>query len=101
MKKIVVLSALTLTAASLIGCASTPSSTFADESAGTVAVVKAAGKVGYEWRDTGKLIKDAEAAYNAGDKDKAAKLLKKAQEQGQIAQMQAKEQANAKPWYNM
>lgn len=99
MKKIVVLGALALSAASLIGCASGP--TFEEESANAVAVVKAAGKMQYEWRDSGKFIKDAEEAFNAGDKEKATKLLKKAQEQGQMAQAQAKEQAGATPWYGM
>ena len=44
-----------------------------------------AAKLGYEWRDTGKLIKAAEKAAAAGDNDKAIKLANQASEQADDA----------------
>lgn len=44
-----------------------------------------AAKLGYEWRDTGKIIKAAEKAAAAGDNDKAIKLAKQASEQADDA----------------
>ena len=38
-------------------------------------------KLGYEWRDTGKMIKEAEKAAAAGDNDKAIALANKAAKQ--------------------
>jgi len=59
------------------------------------AAQKAAAKVKNEWRDTGKIIKSAEAAAAKGDFEAATKLAKKAEGQGHIAVEQAREQANA------
>lgn len=59
------------------------------------AEIKAAGKVGGEWRDSGKLLKKAEAAAAAGDFAKAIKLANQAEAQGRMGQQQAAEQANA------
>jgi len=44
-----------------------------------------AAKLGYEWRDTGKMIKAAEKAAAAGDNDKAIKLANQASEQSDNA----------------
>ena len=44
-----------------------------------------AAKVGYEWRDTKKLLKKAKAANEAGDSDKAMKLVAQAHEQSSDA----------------
>lgn len=46
---------------------------------------KKAGKVGYQWRDTGKFIKKAEAAMKKKDYSKAVKLAKKANAEGKLA----------------
>ncbi|MCU7956572.1 MAG: SoxXA-binding protein, partial [gamma proteobacterium symbiont of Bathyaustriella thionipta] len=43
---------------------------------------KHAASVKGEWRDTGKLIKQAKAALAAGELDKATKLARKAERQG-------------------
>ena len=51
----------------------------------------------YEWRDTGKLIKKAEAAAKAGDYAKAVKLANKAKTQSTMALAQYEEQKNAGP----
>jgi len=57
--------------------------------------VKAANDAGYEWRDTGKLLKKAAEAAKAGDYATATKLAQKAEFQGKMAQQQGVEQANA------
>ena len=49
-----------------------------------------ARKLGYEWRDTGKLIKQAEKAAAAGDNDKAIALAKQAEQQAENAIAQHK-----------
>lgn len=59
--------------------------------------LKAANAVGYQWRDSGKILKKAEKAAASGDFKKAAKLANQAREQGELALAQAKEQANAGP----
>ncbi|SMN00011.1 hypothetical protein SPONN_1184 [uncultured Candidatus Thioglobus sp.] len=54
---------------------------------------KKAKKAGFEWRDTGKFIKQAK---KAGGK-KCLKLANKAKDQAILAQRQAVDQANAGP----
>ncbi len=53
------------------------------------AAQKKANSVGGEWRDVGKFIKEAEAAANNGDLDKANKLAQKAKSQCEIGHQQA------------
>lgn len=48
-----------------------------------------AKKVGFEWRDTGKMIKKAEKALADGDDAKAIKLANQAEQQAKDAQAQA------------
>ncbi len=80
-----------------VGCASTPDDA-ADAGQTTAASAIAAAKsenakakkMGAEWRDTGKLLKKAEAAMQAGDEAKAIKLADKAKRQAQNAQKQAR-----------
>ena len=50
---------------------------------------KKAKKVGFEWRDTGKMIKKANKLAKAGKKGKAVKLANKAKRQAINAQHQA------------
>ena len=50
-----------------------------------VAANKKADSVGYEWRDAGKIIKDAQAAAKDGNFDEAVKLANKAKAQGDLA----------------
>jgi len=52
-----------------------------------------AKKVGYEWRDTGKLIKKAEKAAAKGDNKKAIALANKARDQAAAAIEQSKTEA--------
>ena len=53
------------------------------------AAQKAAGAVGGEWRDTGKIIKKAEEAAAEGNYASAEKMAKKAEAQGKLGKEQA------------
>ncbi len=106
-----------LLASSLIllgGCASTQSSSSAqakaDETSAQMAVfqtsydnaalaLKTASSVGGEWRDTGKMMKQAKAAAEAGDFAKAEKLIEAAKFQAEMGYQQAMAQKNAGPHY--
>lgn len=52
---------------------------------------------GYEWRDTEKLIKEAQKAAKEGEFDKAVKLANQAKQQSTNAIAQAEEQKDAGP----
>ncbi|HIJ21825.1 MAG: hypothetical protein HON68_01825 [Gammaproteobacteria bacterium] len=58
---------------------------------------KEAAKVGFEWRDTGKILKKAKTAAAGHHYDKAIKLASKAKMQGIAAQAQAADQMHAAP----
>ncbi|OOZ42371.1 hypothetical protein BOW53_00015 [Solemya pervernicosa gill symbiont] len=58
------------------------------------AAAKKAASVKGEWRDTGKIIKGAVKAAEAGDEAKAIKLAHKAQLQGELGYIQATTQTN-------
>jgi hypothetical protein len=79
-----------------VGCASQPPATQATSEAATgeqatAAIAAAKQSVGqaaavdYEWRDSGKLIKEAEAAAKDKDYAQAVKLADEANQQGQVA----------------
>ena len=74
------------------GCATTEEKT---QTAGEIAVAeaeaanKAAKAAGFEWRDTGKLLKYAKKALADGKDDKAVLLANKAKRQAETAQKQA------------
>ena len=53
--------------------------------------------LGFEWRDSRKLLKKAKQINAEGDYDKAKKLVAKAKKQGQVAVAQAHDQRNAGP----
>jgi len=54
-----------------------------------------AASVGGEWRDTGQLIKESQAAAEKGDFDAAIKLADEARFQGEMGFLQAVSQKNA------
>ncbi len=56
---------------------------------------KNAASMNYEWRDTGKMLKMAKEAAATGDYETAEKLARKAEMQGKMAVVQAKEQEQA------
>lgn len=60
---------------------------------------KKAGSVGYEWRDTGKMIKSAEAALKEGKVEDAIKLANKAKRQSENAYAQYEANKGAGPRY--
>lgn len=96
--------AVLLGALLIIGCAGTNAEkkasidpkvqTAIDEA---VAANKNANSVGGEWRDAGKFIKEAKAAAEAGDNEKALALANKAKTQGDLGYEQALSQKNAGP----
>lgn len=101
MKKIALLAAAALLAIS--ACATGPTHTKDDAMNAITAAEQArkeAASVGYEWRDTGKIIKKAKAALQKGDYDTAIKLANKAKRQGILAVQQYEEQKNAGPHFN-
>ncbi|AKH21644.1 hypothetical protein [Sedimenticola thiotaurini] len=57
---------------------------------------KKAASVNGEWRDTGKFIKQAKAAAEAGDYSKAIKLANKAEVEGQLGYEQQVSQSELK-----
>ena len=59
----------------------------------TAAIDKAAA-AHYEWRDSRKILKEAEKAEKSGDHKKAMSLANKAKEQGIIAVAQSKRYAH-------
>ncbi len=68
----------------------------ADAIAAATAAAKKANSVDGEWRDTGMMIKSAQAAADKGDYATAIKLAKKAQEQGELGYQQAVSQKDLK-----
>lgn len=58
------------------------------------AAMAEAKAVGGLWRDTGKILKQAEKAAAAGDYDKAIELANTAEFQGKMGKKQALEQDN-------
>ncbi len=87
----------------LAACASTPSPTSQDEfsrlAAQTENEIRQAEKTGFLWRDTEKLLQEARQTQKAGQHDQAMKLARQAIKQAQLAQQQAKQNANAGPVY--
>ena len=55
---------------------------------------KEAAAVGYEWRDTKKMLKKVKATAEEGDIEKAMKLVAKAHEQSEDAIAQQAREAN-------
>ena len=100
MKKIIQLAAVAVMTISLFACASGPTHTLAqaEKAISTASSANAAvKKVNNEWRDTGKLIKDATKAKDKGDYDVAVNLANKAKNQANNAMAQYKSQKNVRP----
>jgi len=94
MKKVLLVVAATVFVA---GCATGPS--YDELAAQAKSEIKIAKSMDFLWRDTGKILKAAEKANAAGDSGKAKKLAQKALDQAKLAQQQAKDNANIKPYY--
>ena len=94
-------SLLALIFAVAIGCTSTSDSdgsSLEQQAKDAIAAAKKANKeakaVGYEWRDTAKIIKKAEKALGAEDYNKAIKLANKARSQAENAIAQYRSESN-------
>lgn len=109
-----ILSVTALSLALLAGCASNQSDTSAESQAkapsaemtafqqsyeAVASAVKKANSVGGEWRDTGKMMKQAKAAAEKGDFAAANKLLDKAKFQAEVGYQQAMAEKTAGPHY--
>lgn len=84
-------------AATLVLASSTVSADPAAAIAAAEDARKAAAEVGFEWRDTKKMIKEAQAALDAGEKEKAMKLADAAKMQGEMGLKQAELAKEAGP----
>ena len=98
MKKIALLAAV---ATLVLGACATAPTTTKEDAMAAINMAKQesakAEKVNYAWRDTGKIIKQAEEAMKKEDYASAVKLANKAKTQGTLAQQQYEEQKNAGP----
>ena len=91
-KKICGVLALTLVIAGGTGTVVAAGATAEDAEKAIVAAEEArkmAASVSGEWRDTGKMIKQAQAAQKAGEYGKAIELAGQAREQGMLGYEQA------------
>lgn len=89
------LSVALLSLSLITGCASTgdAESVSAEQAIAEAKTANAAAKAAnYEWRDTGKIIKQAEEKLAAGDDEAAIKLANKAKAQAETAIAQAEEE---------
>ncbi len=97
MKKLALIAALALLGS---GCANmqgakAPEMSATDAIAAAEAARKKAASVGYEWRDTGKMIDKAKKAAAANDEATAVKLAVRALHQSENALRQQAEQKEA------
>ncbi|GMR03675.1 MAG: hypothetical protein BMS9Abin22_177 [Gammaproteobacteria bacterium] len=90
----VILVVLSMLAIALAGCATAKYNEYDQVVAQANKEIKLAKKADFLWRDTKKILKKSQKARDDGDIDKALKLAKKALKQAQLAQKQAKDQAN-------
>jgi len=93
---------ITLAFILLFGCASYGTANASQEDYNAAVAdakksLKTADKANFEWRDSGKILKNADKAAKAGDFSVATKLANKAKRQGDLALVQSKQQANAGP----
>ena len=84
------LAILLLTTGLSVGCSAQPEKpSMSPEAASAIKSAHDANKkakaVGYEWRDTGKLLKKAEAAAKKGENESAIKMANKAKSEAMMA----------------
>lgn len=85
-------------AALMAGLIAAGTATAADKAGAEAAIAaaksaqKSANSAGGEWRDTGKMIKDAEKEAAAGNYGTAIELANKAEQQGVLGKQQAMNQ---------
>ena len=84
----------TLSVCLLTPFTSSQAASFADSVKAATSEIDKAKDMGYEWRDSRKLLEKAAKLNKDGDAKKAMKLVEQAKQQGQLAVIQAKSQAN-------
>jgi len=102
MKTTMMFTAVCTLALSLSACQSGPTKTLADANMALKSAMAAnskAKKMYVEWRDTGKILKNARKAKGKGDFDKAVKLANKAEREAINAVKQANDQIPLKLYY--
>ena len=100
MKTIIKLAAACTLALSLAACQSAPTKTLDEANMAIKSAMTANGKAKkmyVEWRDTGKVLKQARAAKGKGQFDEAVKLAGKAERQAINAVKQHEDQKDVKP----
>ena len=73
--------------------ATAPAASDKDAIAAAEKALQTAASVGYEWRDTGKMIKQAKKLSSQGKSAEAIQLARQAEEQGRDAYMQYQEES--------
>ncbi len=97
MKKTVIVLAASLVLGACAGLGHQPK-TFEELAKEAEAAIDKADKVGYEWRDSRKILEAAKKAHVAGDETEAMKLATKALHQGRMAYQQYLDNRDASPW---
>ena len=95
MKKLTTLPLIVLFLASCASSSGTTGVDFATAWAEADAKRKEAAGVGYEWRDTGKMLKKAKEEHEAGNTDAAMKLVAQAMEESTDAIAQYERETTA------
>jgi PBP1b-binding outer membrane lipoprotein LpoB len=90
MKKLI---SIPLAAMLLVSCASVSSDDFPTAWEKADAKRKEAASLGYEWRDTGKMLKKAKKEHEEGNVEAAMKLVKQAMEESTDAIAQAQRES--------
>ncbi len=86
----------------LVACASGPTrddDQFNALAAQAESEIREAEKLGFLWRDTEQYLAEARKAQHEGRVDEATTLVQKSIKQAQLAQQQARDNANARPNY--
>lgn len=93
MQKIILVAALAL-AVTACATAGKGKSSYEQLYARAQSEIRIAQQMGFLWRDTRKILAQSRRAHEVGNKNEAMKLATEALRQAQLAQEQAKEQAN-------
>ena len=91
--KIKTLSLLSIFSICLSAAAAAQASSYEQAVSEATAAIDAAKAVNYEWRDSRKMLKQANKLHKEGKSDEAMKLVTKARDQGKLALSQAQLQA--------
>ena len=93
-KHLLLATTLTLSAGTFLATANAADMSAENAIASAKDARKQASSVGGEWRDTGKMIKKAEALLKEGKTKEAAKMAQAAEAQGMLGYMQATSQTS-------